>query len=256
MCGRYTISHTTKEILERFQILAEKIALEPSYNVAPSHMVPIVVAETLSNPEPQEKPNRLLQMCKWGLVPFWVKDLKGTKPIINARAESLTEKSAFKKAFIKRRCIIPSDGFYEWKKDKTRKVPMRIRLAGDKLFGFAGIYEDWKAPDGQRMRTCAIITVPANDAVKSIHDRMPAILTPDVEQIWLDPDVEDEDALHHCLRPYPYDDLEAYVVSTLVNKATSNSPELIVEAPAEPLVEPSKSKNEDGKPFQLKLPFG
>jgi putative SOS response-associated peptidase YedK len=266
MCGRYTISHSTEEILERFQILAEKIAVEPSYNVAPSNMVPVVVAEAADVPE--EPTSRLLQLCKWGLVPFWVKDLKGAKPLINARAESLTEKAAFKQALIKHRCVIPADGFYEWKKQKNAKIPMRMKLTQGKLFGFAGIYQDWKAPDGTLLRTCAIITVPANNCMKDIHDRMPAILTGDAEAIWLDPDVEDEDALAHCLRPYPHDDLEAYVVSTKVNKPNFNSPELIepisqeeqeesnlrqAEAVAQPKTRKKRAHPED--PLQLKLPI-
>jgi putative SOS response-associated peptidase YedK len=223
--------------------------VEPSYNVAPSHLVPIVVTNA-SGSQPQA-PGRLLQLCQWGLVPFWVKDLKGAKPVINARAESLTEKTAFKDAFVKRRCIIPADGFYEWKKDKRGKVPVRIRLQDEKLFGFAGIYQDWRSPDGSKMRTFAIITVPASDAMKNIHDRMPAILTRESEGIWLDPHVEDEDALSRCLEPYPYDDLEAYVVSTMVNKPDANSPELIAEVPGIPVEEPE----DDDQPRQLKIQF-
>lgn len=250
MCGRYTISHTTEEILERFQILAERIEVDPSYNVAPSQMVPIVVAENSDGEN--EPPSRLLELCKWGLVPFWVKDLKGSKPMINARAETLREKAAFKQAFVRRRCVIPADGFYEWKKDAKKKVPMRIRLADDKLFGFAGIYQDWKSPDGKKMRTFAIITVPANEKVRDIHDRMPAILTPEAERMWLNPDVEDEDALESCLQPYPYNDLEAYVVSTMVNKTDVNDPCLVKELTAEEYAA-SLPPAADDKPTQLKL---
>jgi putative SOS response-associated peptidase YedK len=259
MCGRYTISHSTEEILERFQINDDNVSIEPSYNVAPSQLVPVIMAESAHSPK--EPSIRLLELCKWGLVPFWVKDLKGAKPLINARAESLAAKAAFKQAFIKRRCVIPADGFYEWRKDKNRKVPMRIHLADEKLFGFAGIYQDWKAPDGVRMRTFAIITVPAKESIRNIHDRMPAILTPEFEKIWLDPEVEDEEALAACLRPYPYEDLEAYAVSTLVNKPDANSPELIqpsvesTEEIAAPPLGKRKRRGDADAPQQLRLPL-
>lgn len=256
MCGRYTIAHSTEEILERFQILAERIAVEPSYNVAPSHSVPVVVPDRSGSSS--DAPGRLLQLCKWGLVPFWVKDLKGAKPIINAQAESLAERTTFKDAFVKRRCVIPADGFYEWKKDKRGKVPVRMRLQGEKLFGFAGIYQDWRSPDGSKVRTFAIITVPANDAIKHIHHRMPAILTREAENVWLDPEVEDADALSQCLQPYPYNDLEAYVVSSKINKPDTNSPELIVAVPNATVDEPAGLENIDSveqedAPKQLKL---
>jgi len=218
--------------LERFQVLAERLNIEPNYNVAPSHMVPVVVAESSDSPD-EPGTYRYLQICKWGFIPFYVKDLKQAKPLINARAEGLKEKAAFKHALTKRRCVIPADGFYEWKKDKSKKIPMRIRLKGDKLFGFAGIYQDWHTPDGTTVRTVAIVTVAANEKVRDVHDRMPVILTLENENIWLDPNVDDMAALEHCMQPYPNDDLEVYVVSTMVNKVSVNTPELVVEAPIE-----------------------
>ncbi|HEY9776796.1 MAG TPA: SOS response-associated peptidase [Planktothrix sp.] len=267
MCGRYTISHSTEEILERFQILAEKVDLRPNYNVAPSQMVPIVVSE--EPPSPDEPGSRLLQICKWGLLPFWAKDPSQAKPLINARAETLTEKKVFKKAFIKRRCVIPADGFYEWKKLASgKKQPMRICFNDGRLFGFAGIYQDMKTDEGEMIRTVAIITVPASEVVKDIHDRMPAILNLETEKIWLDPEIQDEAALSHCLQPYGFSDLEAFVVSTGVNKVSTNTPELIERLSAEQIAaaenaEPEKKKPSASKkksvpvesPGQLKLPF-
>jgi putative SOS response-associated peptidase YedK len=238
VCGRYTITHSTEEILERFQVLAEKLDIAANYNVAPTHMVPVVVAENPddsdSNANETQGNFRYLQICKWGFIPFYAKD-GNTKPLINARSETLKDKAAFKHALTKRRCIIPADGFYEWKKDQSRKIPMRIRLKGDKLFGFAGIYQDWKAPDGSKVRTVAIVTTAANDTVRDVHDRMPVILTHENEKIWLDPTIEDLDALEKCMIPYPNDDIEVYVVSTMVNKVSVNKPELLQEAPIEQL---------------------
>lgn len=252
MCGRYTISHSAEEILERFNVLADKFAgdkagVDPNYNVAPTNTVPIVVSEK-SEAGDQTGTSRLLQLCKWGLVPFWVKDLKKAKPIINARSETLIEKPTFKKSLVKRRCVIPADSFYEWKTNENGKVPMRIKMADDRLFGFAGIYDDWKAPDGTRMRTVAIITVPPNELMKEIHDRMPAILTPETEKIWLDPSVEDEQALTQCLAPYPYDDLEAYVVSSLVNKVKNKGREVIEPASADTLVDSAEPADSAKRP--------
>jgi putative SOS response-associated peptidase YedK len=228
MCGRYTITHSTNEILERFQALCEGLDLSPNYNVAPSQVVPIVVAEE----QDAGAPIRHMHLSKWGLLPFWARDEK-VKPMINARAETVATKGAFKQAFKRRRCIVPAESFYEWKRDNKRKIPVRIRLSGEKLMGFAGIYEDRKNEDGTKTRTCAIITVPANELMERIHDRMPAILTPAQERIWLDPTIDSEQALAECLRPYPSEDLEAYIVSNVVNSARVNGPECIKEASAD-----------------------
>lgn len=222
MCGRYTISHSTEEILERFNVLKEIIDLAPNYNVAPSQMVPVVRA-TIK----EEEPVRVLEVVKWGLVPFWVKDPKQMRPFINARVETIIAKPSFKQAVSKKRCIIPADGFYEWKKVDGKKQPMRIRLPGNELFGIAGIYDDWTAPDGTVIRTCAIITVPGNEAMAGIHDRMPAILTPEAEQLWLDTEIRDISQLTQLLKPYE-NEIETYAVSTIVNSAKTNGADCVL----------------------------
>jgi putative SOS response-associated peptidase YedK len=222
MCGRYTISHSTEEILERFNVLKEIIDLQPNYNVAPSQMVPVVMARK----EDEQEPVRVLQVVRWGLMPFWAKDPK-MRPFINARVETIVSKPSFKSSFSKKRCIIPADGFYEWKPlAGKKKQPMRIRLPGDQLFGFAGLYDDWTSPDGEVIRTCAIITVPPNDAMKDIHNRMPAILTREDEQLWLNPDIRDTKVLAEVLHPYA-DEIDAYPVSTMVNSASVNRKDCI-----------------------------
>ncbi len=138
MCGRYTISKTTEEILERFNVLKEIFELTPNYNVAPSHMVPAVFSQT----NDEKETVRVMQVIKWGLVPFWVRDTRSHKPFINTRVETVLEKPSFKSSLAKKRCIIPADGFYEWKTVEGKKQPIRIRLPGEELMGFAGLYDD------------------------------------------------------------------------------------------------------------------
>jgi putative SOS response-associated peptidase YedK len=221
MCGRYTISHSTEEILERFNVLKEIFELTPNYNVAPSHMVPVVLNQTNES----NQTIRVLQIVKWGLVPFWVRDTRSHKPFINARVETVIEKPSFKSSLAKKRCIIPADGFYEWKTVEGKKQPIRIRLPGDQLFGFAGLYDDWQSADGSvNLRTCAIITVPGNEAMSEIHGRMPAILTPEGESIWLDPEQKDTKILAQYLEPYK-GEIETFAVSPIVNSVKNNSKE-------------------------------
>ncbi len=224
MCGRYTVTHSHKEIIERFRIEKALADILPRYNVAPSQMIPIVVDEKLEDGESL----RTLQNVRWGLVPSWLKDLSTMKPMINSRAETLIQKPTFRAAFKLRRCLIPADGFYEWKKVEKAKCPMRIRLKGAGLFAFAGLYEDWRKPDGSYARTCSIITVAANSLVSEVHDRMPAILNPDQEDEWLSADGEQEKAnLLSMLRPFDAESMEYYAVSKTVNAAKNDLPECI-----------------------------
>lgn len=221
MCGRYTISKTTEEILERFNVLKEIIELTPNYNVAPSHMVPTI----LTDKNVEEPGARVLQVVKWGLVPFWVRDTRSHKPFINTRVETVLEKPSFKSSLAKKRCIIPADGFYEWQTVDKKKQPMRIRLPGEEIMGFAGLYDDWRSADGSvHLRTCAIITVPCNEIMAPIHNRMPAILTAEGEQVWLDAETKDAKLLAQYLVPYQ-GEMETFPVSTLVNSVKNNTKE-------------------------------
>ncbi len=257
MCGRYTLVHSTNEIIERFQVMLDVMdsPVIPRYNVAPTQQVPIIVpgsakrrmprpdspgvaeatgeyatseqAESaVSNPDGK----RLLQFARWGLVPFWVtEDPKKMKPLINARVETLAEKASFRNALGKRRCLIPADGFYEWRTIEGKKIPVRIRLCGEKLFAFAGLYEDWKAPDGNYLRSCTIVTVNGNEKLSSVHDRMPAILHPEHENTWLMEN--DKSKLLSMLQPYEDDEIEFYTVSTVVNSAAKDVPECVEPVP-------------------------
>lgn len=238
MCGRYTLVHSTNEIIERFQVMLDVMdsPVIPRYNIAPTQQVPIVVPGTAKRRKPKtDAPavveadyvgKRLLQFARWGLVPFWVTDdPKKMKPLINARVETLVEKASFRNALGKRRCLIPADGFYEWRTIEGKKIPVRIRLNGERLFAFAGLYEDWKSPDGNYLRSCTIVTVSGNEKLASVHDRMPAILHPEHEETWLMEN--DKSKLMSLLQPYQDDEIEFYTVSTVVNSASKDLPECV-----------------------------
>ena len=191
--------------------------LQPSFNVAPTDNVAVV----LNNGVKQ------LVAMRWGLVPFWATDPKIGSKHINARAETLTVKPAFKEAFKKRRCLVVADGFFEWQKQRATKTPLFIHLEPERPFGFAGLYEIWTPPLGEKLVTCTIITTEPNELVRPIHDRMPVILPKDAEDFWLDSAVEDHTRLLDLLQPYQASGMAAYTVSRLVNSVKNNSPECI-----------------------------
>lgn len=220
MCGRYTLTRRQQEIVERFgveQIVLE-LDLEPRYNIAPSQEVPAITSEGGA---------RSLTRLKWGLVPFWVKDRNKSKPLINARAETVAEKPSFKRSLARRRCLLPADGFYEWLSGKSGKTPMYIFKQDREMFGFAGLWDEWRSPEGEVIRTCTILTTDANEVVKEIHDRMPVILTRDAEDIWLDDSITDAARLSGLLRPLPREITRAYEVSSAVNSPARDLPQLV-----------------------------
>ncbi|GIQ69206.1 putative SOS response-associated peptidase YoqW [Xylanibacillus composti] len=189
----------------------------PRYNVAPGQLIPAIVHDGTKN--------RLGEL-KWGLVPNWAQDAKGGFKMINARAETVREKPAFRASFQRKRCIIPADGFYEWKETKDRrKQPMRIVLRDRSLFAMAGLYDTWMAPDGSKLSTCTIITTAPNALMRDIHDRMPVILRREDEALWLDRRESNEDRLLALLQPYPADEMEAYPVSPKVGSVKNDDPD-------------------------------
>lgn len=215
MCGRFTLHHTEQEIIVRFGVaeVATQIELPgPRYNIAPSQPVTAVISH----------PHRQLVHLKWGLVPFWAKDPTVGNRMINARAETIAEKPSYKQALAKRRCVIPADGFYEWKKAKGGSQPYYFRRPDGELFAFAGLWEHWRGEDGTELETCTIITVEANDLMSKVHDRMPAILKPEHEELWLDPHASYAPALTQLLKSYPNDGLEAFPVSRAINSPAGN----------------------------------
>jgi putative SOS response-associated peptidase YedK len=208
MCGRYALTSPPAVIAERFG-LAWTPEIEPHYNIAPSQVIP-VVRET--------EAGRALAMLKWGLIPWWAKDATIGAKLVNARAETLADKPAFRDAYRRRHCLIPADAFYEWKPIEGRKQPYCIRLRAPGLFGMAGLWERWKAPDGQVVESCTIVTVDANSVVAPLHDRMPLILAPEDYGAWLAAETR---ALPHAV---PAEAMVAYPVSPLVSNAKNDVP--------------------------------
>lgn len=220
MCGRFTLTAQFNEIIDRFNIEAaiQEELYQLSYNVAPSHSVLSVINDGEKN---------RLGYLRWGLVPSWAKDEKIGNKLINARAETLTEKPSFKEAFRKRRCLIIADSFYEWKRHENgTKTPMRIQLKTNEPFAMAGIWDRFKKGT-ETIFTCSIITTTPNQIVSGIHNRMPAILDRDLEQTWLDPRVQDHQLLSKCLQPYSNELMETYEVSSLVNSPKNNDPQCV-----------------------------
>jgi putative SOS response-associated peptidase YedK len=191
--------------------------LQPSFNVAPTDPVAVVL---------NNGAKRLVSM-RWGLVPYWATDPKIASKLINARAETLTAKAAFKEAFKKRRCLVIADGFFEWQKQGTKKTPLFLYLKDERPFGFAGLYEIWTPPLGEPLVTCTIITTEPNELVRPIHNRMPVILPKTSEDFWLDSSIDDHTRLLDLLRPYPAEEMNAHTVSTTVNSVKNDSPECI-----------------------------
>ena len=217
MCGRYSQHHTTEALVDRFAVHMVHEPVAERYNVAPSQPVPVITANGA----------RCLDAYRWGLIPSWAKEPGGG--IINARAETLAEKPSFKAALARRRCLIPADGFFEWKKEESGRQPFHIRLKAGDLFAIAGLWEVWESPEGAPLHTCAIITVAPNEVLAPLHNRMPAILRPEEEAAWLDPAVKSAEALQ-LLRPYPADRMEASPVSRRVNAPTLDDPACILPA--------------------------
>ena len=217
MCGRFTLSQPAEVIASIFQ-LDEVPKLEPRYNIAPTQLVP-----TLHKSEQHE---REFQMLRWGLIPSWAKDPAIGAKLINARAETVAEKPSFRSAFRHRRCLIIADGFYEWRRQEGKKQPFYFRLLNGQPFAFAGLWERWQDPNGERIDSCTIITTEANEILQPIHDRMPVILNPYDYDLWLDPN-QNSSQLIQLLQPLPSNAMTSYPVSTKVNKPTNNTPELI-----------------------------
>jgi putative SOS response-associated peptidase YedK len=197
----------------------EEFSERARINIAPSQLIPVVRINSQGH--------RVLELARWGFIPYWAKSLPKLQPI-NARAETLGAGGLFRAAFERRRCLIPADGFYEWKAGETRvKQPYFFHYKDDRPFAFAGLWERWKpAPDAQPLETCTIITTQPNDLLKPIHNRMPAIVHPKDYARWLDPNIPSE-AVRDLLRPCPIDDWETFAVSTRVNRATEDGPDLL-----------------------------
>jgi putative SOS response-associated peptidase YedK len=224
MPGRFEV-HSAREIIARiFGVDAGDIEYAPNYNIAPSQDILIVLHDG----------TRRLVKSRWGFIPSWSKDPATGYKMINARAESLAEKQSFKAAFEKQRCLVIADGFYEWKKEGAIKKPYYFRLKSGMPFGFAGLFNVWTSPEGERITTSTIITTDANELVRPIHDRMPAIVPVDQYTRWLDPSLHESKILSQVLKPYPSEEMECYSVTPKMNSVKYNDPENIKPASREP----------------------
>lgn len=221
MCGRYTLTQT-EQIPDVFEV--DEVRLPPRYNIAPSQTVPAV---TLADHD-----TRQLGLYRWGLIPYWAKDEKIGFKMINARSETVASKSAFRNAFQKRRCLLPTDGYYEWRKQSDGKQPFLFRRKDRRLMAFAGLWERWRAPDGHQVLSCTIITTGPNPLSGQVHDRMPVILPHEEHGHWLDPEARSKE-LQALLVPYPAEEMEAVAVSREVNSPHNQRPEIIEEVAVE-----------------------
>jgi len=215
MCGRFALKAPPRSIQEHFD-LPETVDLSPRYNIAPSQEIAVVRLLPGKN-------FRQLDMLRWGLIPGWARDIKISYKMINARAETLAQKPAFRAAFKKRRCLIAADGFYEWLHSGRNKQPFFVHMKNGSVFGFAGLWETWKSSEGNIVESCAIITTTANNLVRKVHDRMPVVLHPAQYDAWL-ADESPEDFLLQLLAPYPADEMEAFRVSREVNSPRNDIP--------------------------------
>ncbi len=221
MCGRFTLRSSAQAIADQFQLtfLPE---LQPRYNIAPTQSVAAVRVA----PGSSDVAQRELVLLHWGLIPSWAKDRKLSYSTINARAETVDSKPAFRQAFQKRRCLILCDGYYEWQKTGDHKQPFYIHRRDDRPFALAGLWEHWQQGDDP-LQSCTIIVTEANAQLRSMHDRMPVILDQADYDVWLDPESAGKPQLRELLRPLASEDLEAYPVSTVVNSPRHETPQCI-----------------------------
>lgn len=217
MCGRYSLTVDASAIQELFPFLRIPPEMQPRFNIAPGQPIAVI---------PNDGKDRL-DFFKWGLVPSWAKDPEIGNRLINARAETLAEKPSFRNAFRYHRCLVLADGFYEWAKNNGGKTPTYIRLASQKPFAFAGLWDLWHAPDGSELYSCTIITTQPNSLMEKIHNRMPVIVSPDNYSAWLNPQPGNPTYLSTLLTPYPAELMTAYPVSKAVNNPANESPECI-----------------------------
>ncbi|MDP2410839.1 MAG: SOS response-associated peptidase [Pseudolabrys sp.] len=236
MCGRYTLT-SSPEALRALFAYAEQPNFPPRYNVAPTQPIPVV---RLVDGE------RHFALMRWGLLPSWVKDPKGFSLLINARGETASEKPAFRAAMKRRRCLIPADGFYEWQAGGARKQPYFIHAKSGAPLAFAGLWETWTGPNGEELDTAAIVTTAANRTLAPLHDRMPVIVAPEAFDLWLNAIEVDVMTAAALIAPAPDDLLEAWPVSTDVNRVANDDAKLVREilpvAELEPVPRPPAVK--------------
>jgi putative SOS response-associated peptidase YedK len=222
MCGRYRLSRRKQLVEEYFESASEEEDWSPRYNIAPTQSVATVR---------QSGADRVLSSMRWGLVPSWAGDASIGNRLINGRSETVLQKAAFRDSFRMRRCLIPADGFYEWKKSGKERQPFHFSMKDGVLFAFAGLWDRWKSSTGGMLESCSILTTAANDLLEGIHDRMPVILPPRHYRTWLTAPSVEAERLADLLVPFDPSFMSRYPVSSLVNKPQNEGPECAVEAP-------------------------
>lgn len=218
MCGRYRLSRRKQLIEEYFDTSPWDDGWEPRHNIAPTQPVPVI------RQHPKE-PLRQLSLMGWGLIPHWAKEPSFASGTINAKSETAAEKPAFRDPFKFRRCLIPADGFYEWKRNGTSKQPFCFEVNNGELFAFAGLWDGWKNANGNWIKTCSILTTVPNAVTSAVHDRMPVILHPDSYDLWLDPGMQNVATITELLRPYNAQRMRLYPVSTRINHVANDDEE-------------------------------
>jgi putative SOS response-associated peptidase YedK len=218
MCGRYRLSRRKQIIEEQFEAQPSDDDWNPRYNIAPTQPVPVI----RQNPK---EPVRQISTMRWGLIPSWAKDTSGAARMINSRSETAHALPAFREAMKLRRCLVPADGFYEWQRRGSAKQPYCFEVGDGGLFAFAGLWERWRDPSGQWVKSCSILTTTPNAVTSAIHDRMPVILSKDDYDVWLDPGMQNVAAVSEMLKPYDAKSMRCYPVSTRVNHVANDDAE-------------------------------
>ena len=217
MCGRFTLSASPTSLTDTFPGFELPDQLTPRYNITPTQDVAVV-----ANNNPGK-----IDLFRWGLIPSWAKDPTIGNRMINARSETLSQKPSFRTAYRRWRCLILADGYYEWRKEPGggAKTPFYIRMASEKPFAFAGLWEQWQpSRDADAVLSCTILTCPPNEMLEQIHHRMPVILDYDAYDLWLEPNNQPPAEMNHLLKPYPAEEMTAYPVSSLVNRPQNDTP--------------------------------
>lgn len=223
MCGRYTLHKKIDDIAKRYNLANVPDDIHDNFNVAPGHIMPVITDDETGKPK--------LELMKWGLVPFWAKDVKIGYKLINARDDTIFEKPVWRSVILKKRCLVPADGFYEWKRpsddSKERKQPFYIHPKQTDLFSFAGVWDTWKDVEGKEFKTYSIITTEPNKEMAGVHNRMPVILHQEDESSWLEPSHTTRSDIEPLLRPYEDGGLDMCKVSEDVNSPRNNNEKLI-----------------------------
>jgi putative SOS response-associated peptidase YedK len=226
MCGRFTLTDPNADLAVQFD-LPSIPSLQPRYNIAPTQPVAAVRIAA-------EGTVREMVLLHWGLIPFWAKDPEIGARMINARAETVADRPAFRHAFRRRRCLVVADGFYEWQKQNGTKQPFYIRLRDAQPFAFAGLWERWEGADTGVIESCTLLTTQPNELMLPLHNRMPVILQPKDYDLWLDPEMQKVESLQPLLQPYPSQEMAAYAVSRWVNSPDNDDPRCILPLSPQP----------------------